>query len=192
MVLTSISSRKLLSLLLLGLLLLNCAARQPGERDEDEPALPEEGFDPFAYVGDTEIVTVVDDRQQPAGADSSWYTIASEEPGFSTEVFRVQLFAGQNYYDAAMERDLALEVFTERVRINFVSPYYRVEAGNFVSLTEAEKFLKRAKALGYRKSWVVEEPVDSLFWIQLAADTLAVDSLGAAPDSLLEPAGEPR
>ena len=192
MILTSISSRKLLPLLVLGLLLLDCAARQPGEREEGEAVVPEEEFDPFAYAGDTDIVTAVADGQQHPGADSSWYTIAGEEPRFSPEVFRVQLFAGQNYYDAAMERDLALEVFAERVRINFVTPYYRVEAGNFTSLAEAEQFLKRAKALGYRMSWVVQEPADSLFWTQLAADTLAVDSLSALPDSLLESAGESR
>lgn len=171
-----------------GLLLIDCAARQPQETEAGDPREQEEQFDPFAYAGDAEIVTARETGSRQS-TDSSLYVIQQEEESpYAPEVYRVQLYAGQNYYDAEMERDLAVEVFDEAIRINFVSPYYRVEAGNFAILEEAEKFLERAKALGYRKSWVVQEAVDSLFWIQLVADSLTADSLAQEADS----AGEKR
>ncbi|MFH2055787.1 MAG: SPOR domain-containing protein [bacterium] len=176
-----------------GLFLLHCAARQPRDEEQPDSREAEEQFDPFAYAGDADIVTASQGESDRRHTDSSWFVIdRGDKSPYSPEVYRVQLYAGQNYYDAATERDLAVEVFDERIRINFVTPYYRVEAGDFPTLAGAEKFLERAKALGYRKSWVVQEAVDSLFWIQLAADSLLADSLAQAADSLNGVVGDKR
>lgn len=174
-------------LLIVGLMLLACAAREPRGGEQQRPQEHDEAFDPFAYAGDADIVTSPTVGDTGRTADSSLYVISEQqESRFPSEVYRVQLYAGQNYYDAATERNLALEVFDEPVRINYVSPYYRVEAGNFPTQAEAEKFLQRAKSLGYGTSWVVSQAVDSLFWLQLEADTLAADTLNAPADSLRE------
>ncbi|MCK4856927.1 MAG: SPOR domain-containing protein [candidate division Zixibacteria bacterium] len=177
------------------LLLTSCSARQGG-REKRAPAYDPsvEEFDPFAYPGDSEIVTAAAPaEQEPPTEDSTLYFIETGTPSpYPSQVFRIQLFASQYYSEALEEKDMAAEVFNEAVRISYVVPYYRVEIGNFRSSDDADRFLGRARALGYQQSWIVEEEVDSLFWINLEinyvtfdslfADSLAVDSLSGSED----------
>jgi hypothetical protein len=109
--------------------------------------------------------------------DSSLYFLSADTSSeYPEDVYRVQLFAGQYYHRALEEKAIAEEVFDEPVRIDYNVPYYRVEVGNFTSHERAEKYLRLAKSRGYSKCWIISEPVDSTFWINLETDSAAVDS----------------
>jgi hypothetical protein len=165
-------------LLLLLSLLLACSLWQTGKEGKEEPGQePGEEFDPFAFPGDAEVVTNSADIDSSSTEDSSLYFIQPEvKPSYPPEVYRVQLYASQYYNEAFEEKEIAAAVFNEPILISYAAPYYRVEIGNFPTDAEANSFLRLAKSRGYSQSWVISEPVDSLFWINLAADTVSVDS----------------
>lgn len=170
-------------------LLVACSLWRSGdEGGESQRPEPQETFDPFAYEGDADIITDVAYIDTSEIVDSSLFYIAGEEaPNYPSEVYRVQLFASQSYYRALEEQGIATEVFDEPIRINYSTPFYRVEMGNFPNLETADSMLRLAKSRGYSKCWIITEPVDSLFWIGLEADSLQVDSTGnLEPDGAQE------
>lgn len=165
-------------ILLLLSLLLACSLWRSGKEGKEEPGQePGEEFDPYGFPGDAEIVTNSTGADSSAVEDSSLYYIQTEvKPAYPPEVYHVQLYASQYYHEAFEEKEIAAAVFDQPILISYSAPYYRVEIGNFPSDADANSFLRLAKSRGYSQSWVISEPVDSLFWINLAADTVSVDS----------------
>jgi hypothetical protein len=170
------------------MVILACAARQSQGDTEDEWQPGQEKLDVFAYAGDSQVITDKPPIEHQNGDDSLFYFLDTQpDTTYPPEVHRVLLFASQYYGEAQIERDIAADVFDEQIQITFSVPYYRVEAGNFATQLEAERLLQRAQALGYRQSWVVSEPVDSTFWIELTADSEQADSLSQLADTLPKP-----
>ncbi len=73
--------------------------------------------------------------------------------------FRVQIFASSTEENASRIASDAREVFTDRVYVEYVSPYYKVRVGDYLTREEIEPLKNKALSLGYRGAFVVETMV---------------------------------
>jgi len=74
--------------------------------------------------------------------------------------YRVQILATSNKEKADMFAKEAQARFKDqKVYVEFVSPYYKVRIGDFLTREEAETFRARAKSLGYFDAFIVESPI---------------------------------
>lgn len=73
--------------------------------------------------------------------------------------FRVQIFASSTEENASRIASDAREMFTDRVYVEYVSPYYKVRVGDYLTREEVEPLKNKALSLGYRGAFVVETMV---------------------------------
>lgn len=73
--------------------------------------------------------------------------------------FRVQIFASSTQENASRVASDAREMFTDRIYVEYVSPYYKVRVGNYLTREEVEPLKNKALSLGYRGAFVVETMV---------------------------------
>ncbi len=73
--------------------------------------------------------------------------------------FRVQIFASSTEENATKVANDAREVFTDRVYVEYVAPYYKVRVGDYLTHEEVEPLKDRALSLGYRGAFIVETMV---------------------------------
>ena len=73
--------------------------------------------------------------------------------------FRVQIFASSTEENATRVASDAREVFTDRVYVEYVAPYYKVRVGDYLTHEEVEPLKNKALSLGYRGAFIVETMV---------------------------------
>jgi septal ring-binding cell division protein DamX len=74
--------------------------------------------------------------------------------------YRVQILATSNKEKADMFAKEAQARFKDqKVYVEFISPYYKVRIGDFLTREEAEAFRAKAKSLGYFDAFIVESPI---------------------------------
>jgi hypothetical protein len=73
--------------------------------------------------------------------------------------FRVQIFASSTEENASRVASDAREMFTDRIYVEYVSPYYKVRVGDYLTREEVEPLKNKALSLGYRGAFVVETMV---------------------------------
>jgi len=141
--------------------LLSCAAQtskvRPGAADVRRTD-KESRFDPLGFPGDTDILTAgvpaVNDKAQDADRVSRLPSPAPDNDQASQE-FAVQVFASKSSAEANDFRNSIVPLFNEEVRIIYQQPYYKVCVGKTSGFDEGEALLKKVKAMGYPKAWLV-------------------------------------
>jgi hypothetical protein len=73
--------------------------------------------------------------------------------------FRVQIFASSTEENASQVAADAREVFSDRVYVEYVAPYYKVRVGDYLTHEEVEPLKDKALSLGYRGAFIVETMV---------------------------------
>ena len=73
--------------------------------------------------------------------------------------FRVQIFASSTEENASRVAMDARDIFSERVYVEYVAPYYKVRVGDYLSREEVEPLKNRALSAGYRGAFIVETMV---------------------------------
>lgn len=73
--------------------------------------------------------------------------------------FRVQIFASSTEENASRVAMDARDIFTERVYVEYIAPYYKVRVGDYLTREEVEPLKNRALSAGYRGAFIVETMV---------------------------------
>ncbi|KPK73900.1 hypothetical protein AMJ87_00185 [candidate division WOR_3 bacterium SM23_60] len=73
--------------------------------------------------------------------------------------FRVQIFASSTEENASHVAADARKVFSDRVYVEYVAPYYKVRVGDYLTNEEVEPLKDKALSLGYRGAFIVETMV---------------------------------
>jgi hypothetical protein len=73
--------------------------------------------------------------------------------------FRVQIFASSTKDGAERVAGDARAVFTERVYVEYIAPYYKVRVGDFLTAEDVERLKDKALSMGYRGAFIVETMV---------------------------------
>ena len=74
--------------------------------------------------------------------------------------FRVQIFASSTEENATRVATDSRESFNDRVYVEYVSPYYKVRVGDYLTHEEVEPLKNKALSLGYRGAFIVETMVN--------------------------------
>lgn len=125
---------------------------------EDRRTTKESKYNLMGFPGDREIVTA----NVPAANDSlqesgNVVTLPEYVPDNveSKEVFAVQVFASKSSEEASdFEKSIAA-LFEEKIRIDYMPPYYKVRVGSCANLDEAEALLEKVKGMGFGNAWLV-------------------------------------
>ncbi len=88
-------------------------------------------------------------------------TTPSPQPSPTTQPtkvfgFRIQIFASSTEQNALKVADDAKSVFTEKVYVEYVAPYYKVRVGNCLTREDAEALRGKAVKQGYQGAFIVE------------------------------------
>jgi hypothetical protein len=68
----------------------------------------------------------------------------------------VQIFAGSTRASAEETARAAASRLDERVRVEYVEPYYKVLVGGFVDREDAVDLRRHVVDLGYEDAWIFE------------------------------------
>lgn len=124
----------------------------------------DEFLDP-ADFGATETISfpVIDSRDaeifpDPAGKTDT-FDVDLDSKMMVRRGYRVQLIATQEIDVAEEVEARAVDLFGDDVYIVFESPNYKVRVGNFLSVKEAEVFIRTARQNGFPRAWSVPSDV---------------------------------
>mgnify|MGYP000641304635 CR=1 FL=1 len=130
-----------------------------GEEEETtkpgEAPMVEEGEITFEEAAPTPPPTEIEEAPTPPPPKE-----VTEAPSKPLYGYRVQILATSNKEKADMFAKEAQARFKDqKVYVEFISPYYKVRVGDFLTREEAETFRARAKSLGYFDAFIVESPI---------------------------------
>lgn len=154
------------------LILLGCGGtfKPPDEtkpEEEKTSKLTKDKYEPLGLRED--LIVVPDIYAMKLTADSAGTDIfpgTADRPNsiisdsLGDQIYRIQLFTSKEYGPASREADIAAEVFGREVTMDYEVPYYKVRAGRFATLDEAEVYLQAAREAGYTTAWVVKTNVN--------------------------------
>ncbi|MCK4941301.1 SPOR domain-containing protein [candidate division WOR-3 bacterium] len=126
---------------------------------EEEPLVPPPPVEPVKEPlpqAEEEIVLI------PPPVVEPYVPAQPEPPSMAPQKvygFRVQIFASSTQENASRVASDAREMFTDRIYVEYVSPYYKVRVGNYLTREEVEPLKNKALSLGYRGAFVVETMV---------------------------------
>ncbi len=152
----------LLLLVAIGWTVTSCGiqfrGRAPRTAPEEEETV--DRTDPFADPGDKIIATAVDIglTDYSSAAYDSLSGDFSRYPGPKETVvtgYDVQYFATLNILEAREVKRQTDTLTTMPVRIIFEEPYYKLIAGPYQRLAEAERFLQQVIQIGYSSAWII-------------------------------------
>jgi cell division septation protein DedD len=131
----------------------SCAkqAKVAAPTEEVPVAVEEEGGDTTLEVSLPESLVVT---ETPPIVTPSPAIVPAQTYGY-----RVQIGAFSSQSNAEMFASAARSRFSERVYVEFVSPYNKVRVGDLLSREEAEGLKARALQMGYPGSFIVETMV---------------------------------
>ncbi|RKX27540.1 MAG: hypothetical protein DRP47_06380 [Candidatus Zixiibacteriota bacterium] len=73
----------------------------------------------------------------------------------NSQAFRVQLFTSKVFGKARQAVQVAEEIFDRPVYLDYEVPYFKIRVGSFFDRDQAEDYMMRARAAGYKEAWVV-------------------------------------
>jgi hypothetical protein len=124
-------------------------------------------YDPIGLTEDSRIIPAEYARTPVFGtayiSDSVRSNVSSDSAAAEPDshiCYRIQLFTSKTYGPAARELKIAREIFDKEIYLDYEVPYYKVRAGDFARLQEAEQYLPAAIEAGYETAWVVKVVVD--------------------------------
>lgn len=118
----------------------------------------EKSFKPSEYDTDIELIHKKENLLRPI-VDVPVETFAVAEPE-SVQGFRIQVFASNNYDEAAAVRNtLNIELPTQWVYMVYDAPTYKVRVGDFTNRADANLAIDGFIEKGYKGAWVVPERV---------------------------------
>ena len=169
----------LLGAVLLAFIFISCSASSTVRYDrskenkekntaEDKGQKVKEDFNiiPFRTVID------IKDKEKTEGEIpdlNPWYTFEQKDTSSAEEKtivgttngFRVQVLATDKLEDAdSLKSDLSLKVVNKNIYVIFDPPFYKVEVGDFVNMSEAKDLNFRLNQMGYTESRVIASTVN--------------------------------
>lgn len=137
-------------------------------RNETENKNYKENFDITPYR------TEIDIMEKPSGTAeipdiNPWYdygdkdTISVQEKSIvgTTNGFRVQVLATDNLEEAdSLKSELSLKVNQKNIYVIFDPPFYKVEVGDFISMSDAKDLNFKLNQMGYTDSRVIASTVN--------------------------------
>jgi hypothetical protein len=162
---------------LLPILFYSCSASSTVRYDRDKEEAEkeaksgsyEENFDILPYKTKIEV------QEEPAGIlnneqrINAWYgygekdTTSNQEKAIvgTTNGFRVQVLATDNLEEAdSLKSDLSSKVTQKRIYVIFDPPFYKVEVGDFINMSDAKDLNFRLNQMGYTESRVIASTVN--------------------------------
>lgn len=73
----------------------------------------------------------------------------------NSQAYRIQLLTSKTYGEARRAVTVAEEIFDRPVYLDYEVPYFKVRVGSFSDKYQAEEYLMRTRAAGYKEAWVV-------------------------------------
>ncbi len=126
----------------------------PIDLPADKQIVPEEH--PLAIGMVHNPVIVSDDSVEYVEAGDREVAVPDEIiDSLNNQTFRVQLLTAKVYGEARHAAIVAEEIFDRPVHLDYEVPYFKVRVGKFYDRDEAEQYLQKVKAAGYRNAWVV-------------------------------------
>ncbi|MBU8933025.1 MAG: SPOR domain-containing protein [candidate division Zixibacteria bacterium] len=131
---------------------------------------PERRFDPLDLPADLEIIPEVSplnsdltragiivtrDQVDTASSNVDYSEVPLGIDSANSQAFRIQLLTSKVYGEARRAVKVAEEIFDRPIYLDYEVPYFKVRVGSFHDRFQAEEYLMRARAAGYKEAWVV-------------------------------------
>ncbi|MCJ7507334.1 MAG: SPOR domain-containing protein [candidate division Zixibacteria bacterium] len=137
------------------------------QKIEDPRTQAEKEFNPLGFEEDKKILTQREYQGKSEASEEEGESQVYVKPDSSREseeqyktVYRVQVYVSKTPGEAASFADSIKSIVdSEKVYIEYQSPYYRVRIGNFSGFDEAEVLMDKLKKMGFRDAWVVKTRV---------------------------------
>jgi hypothetical protein len=167
-----------LILLILPIFLYSCSAsstvRYNREKEKKGAGIEAETKN---YKEDFDIVpyrTEIDIKENSSAAAETpdinpWYGYEEKDTGSvqekaivgTTNGFRVQVLATDNLEEAdSLKSELSLKVTQKNIYVIFDPPFYKVEVGDFISMSDAKDLNFKLSQMGYTESRVIASTVN--------------------------------
>lgn len=143
---------------------LSCVKQtRPTTSTSEEPVFVEEtGAQGLTVTEDTTGLAIKQEStlaQETMPAETTAAETIKEMPEESKYGYRVQLGAFSNKELANQFAAQLRQNFTENVYVQYVSPFYKVRVGDFLTKDDAEKFKLKVWNLGFDDAFVVESKI---------------------------------
>ncbi len=167
-----------LVIMILPFLLYSCSASSTVRYDRDkekkesvnetEKKTFKEDFDIIPYRTTIDIIEKSSNTAEPPEIDA-WYgyqdkdTSSAQEKAIvgTTNGFRVQVLATDKLEEAdSLKSELSLKVTQKNIYIIFDPPFYKVEVGDFISMSDAKDLNFKLNQMGYTESRVIASTVN--------------------------------
>jgi hypothetical protein len=164
--------------MILPFLLYSCSASSTVRYDRDkekkesvnetEKKTFKEDFDIIPYRTTIDIKEKSSNTTEPPEIDA-WYgyqdkdTSSAQEKAIvgTTNGFRVQVLATDKLEEAdSLKSELSLKVTQKNIYIIFDPPFYKVEVGDFISMSDAKDLNFKLNQMGYTESRVIASTVN--------------------------------
>lgn len=144
------------ALVVILLALAGCSAkRQVVQEPTKDPMVQEQTKTPFTEASQAD--TVVTPTQTQTGEAASFPYTGSKGPVQNVWGWRVQIFASATLENARKVAEEARWKFgDQQVFLTESEPYFKVQVGNNLTRQDADILKSRAKALGYKGTFVIE------------------------------------
>jgi hypothetical protein len=137
------------------------------QKIEDPRTQAEKEFNPLGFEEDKKILTQREYQGRSEAGEEEGESQAYAKTDSSREseeqyktVYRVQVYVSKIPGEAASFADSIKSIVdSEKVYIEYQSPYYRVRIGDFSNFDEAEVLMNKLKKMGFRDAWVVKTRV---------------------------------
>ena len=156
-------------------LLYSCGASSTVryDRDKEKKELKNE-----SYKEDFNILpymSKIDIKEKPSGimnegkSINAWYGYSEKDTNSyqekeivgTTNGFRVQVLATDNLEEAdSLKSDLSLKVTQKKIYVIFDPPFYKVEVGDFINMSDAKDLNFKLNQMGYTESRVIASTVN--------------------------------
>ncbi len=168
----------LISLLTLPLLFYSCSAssttRYDREKEKKETGKENETK---KYKEDFDIIpfrTIIDIKEKPENTTAApdinpWYGYKEKDTSSvlekaivgTTNGFRVQVLATDKLDEAdSLKTEVSLKVTQKNIYVIFDPPFYKVEVGDFVNMSDAKDLNFKLNQMGYTESRVIASTVN--------------------------------
>jgi cell division protein FtsN len=126
---------------------------------EEAPPLADEAAAAETAPAEADL-PVIEEEVEPAPAPTAPAHAPVETAAPAAEIdgplYWVQIFAGSTRASAEETARAAASRLDERVRVEYVEPYYKVLVGGFVDREDAVDLRRHVVDLGYEDAWIFE------------------------------------
>ncbi len=170
----------LMGTILLSSFLASCSASSTVryDREKENKEKKRDGETEEKFKEDFNIIpfrTIIDIKEKEKNELETldlnpWYgfeqkdTSSSDEKSIvgTTNGFRVQVLATDKLEDAdSLKSELSLKIMNKNIYVIFDPPFYKVEVGDFISMSEAKDLNFKLNQMGYTESRVIASTVNT-------------------------------